>query len=155
MIMDDFLEFADATSVVNATGTFLIGDVVDLGLPGRDIGNGDEIYLVINVATAIIAASAGTIRFQLVSDAQPAIAVDGSASVHYDSGTFATNVLASTALPAGRSAVQVALPREGVVYERYLGVIAIIATQAVTGGAIDAFLTQDPSKFKAYPRASQ
>jgi hypothetical protein len=155
MIMDDYLEFADAVSVAAAAGTALIGDVVDLGVVPRDIGNGEDTYLVISVATAIIAASAGTVRFLLVSDAQTAIAVDGSATVHYDSGTFASNVLASTEMPAGRTLVTVALPREGKVYERYLGVLCIIASQTITAGAIDAFITKDPRGFKAYSRASQ
>lgn len=155
MIMDDYLEFADATSVAAAAGTALIGDVVDSGSVARDLGNGEEIYLVISVATAIIAAAPGTVKFQLVSDAQAAIAVDGSATVHYDSGTFASNVIATTEMPAGKTLVAVALPREGKIYERYLGILCITAAATTTAGAIDAFLTKDPKGVKMYPRASQ
>lgn len=155
MIMDDYLEFADATSVAAAAGTALIGDVVDSGPVARDLGNGEDIWLVISVATSIIAASAGTVKFQLVSDAQAAIATDGSATVHYDSGTFVSDILANTAMPAGKTLVAIALPREGKVYERYLGILCITATATTTAGAIDAFLTKDPKGFKAYPRASQ
>lgn len=156
MIMDDFLEFADAVTVAAAAGTALIGDVVDLGLPGRDIGNGDEIYFVVSVDTAIITAgSAGTVKFQLVSDAQAAIATDGSATVHYDSGTFATGAIAATFPTTGKTLIAVALPREGPAYERYLGVLCITATTTTTAGKINAFLAPDPRGYKAYPRASQ
>lgn len=151
MIMDELLEFADGVSVAAAAGTALIGDVIDLGATPQDYGNGEPMYLVIIADAAIIAASAGTIKFQLASDAQAAIATNGTATVHIDTGTFVTNVLADTALTAGKVAFMGALPvgaaRE---YERYLGVLATIATATVTAGAIDAFLTKDPSKWVAY-----
>jgi hypothetical protein len=92
MIMDERLEFADAASVAAAAGTALIGDVIDLGSVHRDIGAGQPLYLVITTDTEIITAgAAGTIKFQLVSDAQAAIATDGSATVHIDTGTFVTD----------------------------------------------------------------
>jgi hypothetical protein len=158
MIKDDYLEFADAVSVAAAAGTALIGDVIDLSSVHRDVGNGDEIYLVITVSTEIITGgTAGTLKFQLVSDAQAAIATDGSATVHYDTGTFVTDDAAANdnALNAGAILCAVALPREGKVYERYLGVLAITATTTTTAGAIHAFLTKDPRGYLAYPRASQ
>jgi hypothetical protein len=76
MIMDERTEFADATSSVAAVaGTALIGDVIDLGTVARDIGSGQQVFLVITVDTEIITAgAAGTIKFQLASDAQAAIA---------------------------------------------------------------------------------
>ena len=90
MILDSLLEFADATSVAAAAGTALIGDVIDLQ-EARDIGNGEPIYLVIQCDTSIITGgAAGTVKFQLASDAAAAIATDGSATVHYDTGTIVT-----------------------------------------------------------------
>lgn len=161
MIMDERNEFADATSVAAAAGTALIGDVIDLqglgpasaglGEPG-DIGNGQPIYLVITVATGIVAAGAGTISFTLASDAQAAIATDASASEHITVGPFVTQ--AATPAPgvaAGKVLACVALPLEGQTYERYLGVLCTIATQTVSAGAINAFLTLDPTGWRAYP----
>lgn len=88
MILDETLEFADAVSVAAAAGTALIGDVIDLET-ARDMGNGQPVYLVIQCDTSIITGgSAGTIKFQLASDAAAAIATDGSATVHFDTGTF-------------------------------------------------------------------
>jgi subtilisin family serine protease len=150
MILDNLLEFADATSVAAAAGTALIGDVIDLQ-EARDIGNGEPIYLVIQCATSIITGgNAGTIKFQLASDAQAAIATDGSATVHFDTGTFVTDGDDANALDAGASIAVVALPMEGTAYERYLGILCVTATTTTTAGAINAFLTKDVSKWKAY-----
>lgn len=155
MILDDFLEFADAVSVVGATGTALIGDVVDT-IVHRDIGSGQPLFLVVTVDTSVITAgAAGTIQFQLVSDAQPAIAVDGSATVHVSSGPLVTGVIGSTSpkLKAGQLAFSVALPMEGPVYERYVGILAVVGTTATSAGKINAFLTLDPTAWQDYPKA--
>ncbi len=148
MILDERLEFADAVSVAAAAGTALIGDVVDLGSVARDIGmGGPPMWLVITCDTEIITGgAAGTVKFQLVSDAQAAIAVDGTATVHYDSGTFVTDDSAAndTAMNAGEVIVAVPLPVQGKVYERYIGILCITATTTTTAGKINAFLTLDP-----------
>lgn len=154
MILDERLEFADAVSVAAAAGTALIGDVIDLQT-ARDIGSGEPLYLVITVDTSIITGgNAGTIQFILASDAQAAIATDGSASVHFTSKAFVTDDDALNDLDAGAVAVAVAIPMEGVAYERYLGILAVIATTTVTAGKINAFLTLDVAKWKAYADAA-
>lgn len=154
MIMDERTEFADATSVAAAAGTALIGDVMDLGAVHRDIGNGRAIWLVITTDTEIITGgSAGTIKFQLASDAQAAIATDGSATIHLDTGTFVTDDAAAndSQMNAGGVIACMQLPLEGKVYERYLGILAVIATTTVTAGKINAFLTLDPTGWRSYP----
>lgn len=156
MIMDERNEFADAASVVAAAGTALIGDVIDLGAVQRDVGHGEEIFLVITTDTEVITGGvAGTIKFQLVSDAQAAIAVDGSATVHIDTGTFVTGAANANAaqLNAGGVIYCGSLPSEGPVYERYLGILAVVGTTATTAGKINAFLTKDARKWRAYPDA--
>ena len=42
---------------------------------------------------------------------------------------------------------------KGAAYERYLGILATIGTTTVTAGAINAFLTRDPTGWKSYPDA--
>lgn len=155
MWLDERNEFADATSVAAAAGTALIGDVIDMGstTPG-DLGAGEPLYFVITTDTEIITGgSAGTIKFQLVSDAQAAIATDGTATVHIDTGTFVTDDAAANdaQLNAGGVIFAGPVPMEGHVYERYLGVLAVIATTTVTAGKINAFLTRDVTKWRAYP----
>lgn len=154
MILDKRTEFADAVSVAAVAGTALIGSQIDTSVI-RDLGNsGRPVYLVISVDTEIITGgSAGTIKFHLASDAQAAIAVDGTQSVHFTSRAFVTDDSAANdaAMNAGGVPVCIAIPLEGVVYERYLGILVEVITTTVTAGKINAFLTLDPKATKAYP----
>jgi len=156
MILDKSLEFCDATSVAATAGTTLIGNVINLQ-EARDIGQGQPVYLIITVDTEIITGgSAGTIKFLLASDAQAAISTT-TASIHYDSGTFVTDDSAAndSILNAGGTICCVALPMEGRVYEQYLGILCTIGTTTVTAGAVNAFLTLDPTGWKAHANAVQ
>lgn len=150
MIVDKLTEFCDATSVAGTAGTALLGSQIDLGV-ARDIGNGQPpLYLVIQCSTSIITGGvAGTIKFQLASDAAAAIATDGSATVHLDTGTFVTDGDDANALDAGDVIYVGPLPMEGRAYERYLGILCTIGTTTVTAGAINAFLTPNPQAWKA------
>lgn len=154
MILDKLNEFADAQSVVGAAGTINVGSQINLG-SARDIGSGEPLYLVINVDTSIITGGvAGTIAFQLASDSSAAIATDGTQTIHYTSKAFVTDDDALNELDAGETAVVIALPMEGVAYEQFLGVQAVIGTTATTAGNINAFLTHDVAKWKAYADAT-
>ena len=151
MILDEYTEFADAVSVAAAAGTALIGDVIDLGAESRDIGNGEPLYLVITTDTEIITGgAAGTVAFSLASDAQAAIATDGSATVHLVSPTYVTDDAAanSAQLNAGGVIFAGALPMG--TYERYLGILCTTGTTTTTAGKINAFLTKDVAKWQAY-----
>jgi len=60
MILDKRTEFCDATALnTGAAGTYLIGDQIDLGV-ARDIGTGEQLYLVITVDTPPTSAGAAT-----------------------------------------------------------------------------------------------
>lgn len=147
MILDDRNEFADATALSTAaTGLALVGDVIDLGTDG--INDVDDLYLVIQIDTAVTSAGAATVEFQLVSDAQAAIAVDGSASVHYKSAA-----IGKATLVAGYQVAQVELPKG--TYERYLGILQNVGTAALTAGKFNAFLTPVPVTAKSFPSPSQ
>jgi len=148
MILDERLEFCDATALnTGAAGVYLLGDQIDLTL-ARDVGSGEPVWCVITVDTLPVSAT-GTASFSLVSDAQAAIAVDGSATVHFTtSARLAANMAAGTVLAA------VALPIEGAVYERYLGILQTTAIAAFSAGKINALLTHDFAKWKAYADAT-
>jgi hypothetical protein len=148
MIMDDLLEFADATALsTSGTGIANVGDIIDLGATPQDFGNGHGMYLVIQVDTAVTSAGSATVSFQLVSDAG-AIATDGSASLHY-----ASAAIPKATLVAGYELVIPVPLSVGVEYERYLGVQQNVGTAALTAGKINAFLTKDPKGWKSYPDA--
>lgn len=147
MWMDALNEFCDAEALSTAaTGLALVGDVINLQ-QARDIAAGAKpIYLVIQVQTTVLAAGgAATVAFVLASDAQAAIAVDGSATEHFRSAA-----IAKATLVAGYELVM-PLPSEGPVYEQYLGILQDVSTNQLTAGKINAFLTTDPPVYKAYP----
>lgn len=145
MILSELDEFCDATALDTAgTGLALIGDVIDLSV-ARDIGVGEAVYLVIEVDTAVTSGGAATVEFDLASDAQAAIATDGSATIHAKS-----NAIPKATLVAGYVAFVIALPMEGAAYERYLGILQNVGTAALTAGKINAFLTCDVARWKAY-----
>lgn len=145
MILDERNEFCDATSAILAVGNAIIGDVMDLGATPtlRDIGNGQPVYLVIQVDTAFVGATSTT-QFQLASDSTANLAT--SKTVHLDTGAIPVATLV-----AGYTKIM-ALPSE-VTYERYLGLWETVGTANVTAGKINAFLTTDPARWTAYADA--
>lgn len=146
MILDKRNEFCDAVALnTGAAGTYLVGDQIDLGAVARDIGNGQPVYLVITVDTLPTSGGSATAQFSLASDASASIATDGSASVHFQTKAFTIAQMA-----AGTVLAAVALPMEGVAYERYLGILQTTGTAAFTGGKVNAFLTNDVAKWKSY-----
>jgi hypothetical protein len=148
MIIDKRNEFCDATALnTGSAGTYLIGDQIDLTV-ARDMGNGFAPYLVITVDTLPTSGGSATAKFILASDASASIATDGSASVHFETKAFAISEMA-----AGTVLAAVKLPMEGVAYERYLGILQTTGTAAFTGGKVNAFLTMDVAKWKAYDDA--
>lgn len=145
MILDKRNEFCDAVALnTGGAGTYLLGDQIDLGT-ARDMGNGEPMYLVITVDTLPTSGGSATAQFTLASDASASIATDGSATVHLQTKAFAISEMA-----AGTMLAAIALPMEGVAYERYLGVLQTTGTAAFTGGKINAFLTHDVAKWKSY-----
>lgn len=149
MIMDELLEFADATALgTSGTGRQLVGDVIDLGATPGLVGANAPMYLVGQVTTAITSGGSATVSFELVTDAQAAIAVDASATVH-----AATAAFPKATLVAGYQ-FAIALPFLGSTYERYLGVIANVGTAALTAGAVNLFITNEVPAWTAYPNAT-
>ena len=150
MILDKRTEFADAVALnTGAAGTYLIGNQIDLDAAQRDVGNGEPLYLVITVDTLPTSGGAATAQFTLASDDSASIATNGTASVH-----FVTKAFAISEMAAGTVLAAVALPIQGVAYERYLGILQTTGTAAFTGGKVNAFLTHDVAKWKAYADAT-
>lgn len=148
MIIDSRNEFADATALgTSGTGRALVGNVMDLGSASRDIGDGADLYLVIEVDTAVTSDGSATVSFELASDSGASIATDGTATVH-----IATAAIPKATLVAGYK-VAVCLPK-GAVYERYLGIVQNVATAALTAGKVNAFLTTDVATWRAYADAT-
>lgn len=148
MILDERTEFCDATALnTGAAGSYLVGDVIDLlpatTSPNTTVNEMSDLYLMLTVDTLPTSGGAATAAFSLATDAQAAIAVDGTQSEHFRTKAFtiaqmaAGTVLACIKLPSGA-------------YERYMGIVQTTAVAAFTGGKINAFLTNDPAVYRAY-----
>lgn len=141
MILDKRNEFADATALnTGGAGSYLIGDVIDTG--GDGLNDVEDLYFVVQVDTTATSGGSATGQFHLVSDAQAAIATDGSATYHYS-----TPAIPVATLAAGYQVCKVELPKG--TYERYVGVLQTTGTAAFTAGKINAFLTPTPVTWKA------
>lgn len=147
MILDELNEFADNLSVINNAGaTYILGDTIDLGATPtlRDLGPSQTLYVVARVSDAILAsAGAATVQFKLVSDSTADLAT--SPTTHLDSGA-----IAKATLVAGYTIFASQLPFGA--YERYLGITYTVATNNLTAGKVDAFLTADAAAWRAYAR---
>lgn len=147
MILDERSEFCDATALnTGAAASYLIGDVMDTTVIGRDLGQDVDLWLVITVDTAATSGGSATGQFHLCSDAQAAIAVDGTATYHASSAAIAVATLV-----AGYQVMAFRLPLG--TYERYLGIVQTTAVAAFTAGKVNAFLTPDVGKIKFYADA--
>ena len=142
MILDERNEFSDAQAVTASA----ISDVIDLGAAPttQDIGNGEPLYLVIQVDEQATAAGAATVTFSLESDSTADLAT--SATVHWTSSAIAKATLAP-----GYVVATIALPNGS--YERYLGVRYTVATGPLTAGKFSAFLAKNVAKWAALPDA--
>jgi hypothetical protein len=147
MILDERNEFADAAAIALNVGNAIAPntDVIDLGATPtlRGTGVGEPMYLVLQVDTAFVGATA-TIQFQLVSDSTADL--NTSRTVHIDTGAIGVATWA-----AGYTRV-FALPQD-FNYERYLGLWMTVATANVTAGKLNAFLATDVARWIAYPDA--
>lgn len=150
MIVDYLFQFADATSVGTPNNTTVnCGSQVDLQAAGANLGDGKPLYFVVQVTTAITSGGAATVSFLLSSDSTASIAVDGNQTIHLES-----DVIAKATLVAGYTlAFPVPLGISNT-YERYLGCqVRENAGQALTGGAINAFITDAVQSWRAVPNA--
>jgi len=145
MILDTYGTFCNGTALnTGGAGNYIVGDVIDLQAL-RDIGQSADLDLMVQIATTVASAGAATVQFSLVSDSTPTIATDGTATVHVASGA-----IGKATLVAGYAAMTLDLPLEDPAYERYLGIMQTTGTAALTAGAVNAFLVDEPAKWKAY-----
>lgn len=134
-----------------AVATTALGNVIDSGplggqnTPntnvGRDFGTGYPAWLYL-LFIATLAPTTGTVDIQLVSSAAAALT---SPNVMLDLTGGA--IAGTSAKFAAGAAFRVAMPRAGVGgttgWLRFIGINFIVATSALTGGTVNAFLSRD------------
>lgn len=141
MILDERNEFADATALnTGAAGDYVIGDVIDLGAAGRDIGNGADLNFVVQVDTTATSGGAATLAISL--------ATDDNASLSSPTKIVTSPAIPVASLVAGATLFRITVPAG--TYERYIGIVQTTGTAAFTAGKINAFLTADVANWKAY-----
>lgn len=147
MILDERTEFCDATALnTGAAGSYLIGDVVDTSV-ARDLGGDKALYLVVTVDTTATSGGSATGQFNLVTD--------DNASLTSPATLVSSKAWAVADMTAGKTLMAVQLPMEGTAYERYIGIQQVTGTAAFTAGKVNAFLTTDVARWKAYDSPSQ
>jgi hypothetical protein len=155
MIFDSRLEFADAATLATAVGTANLTNVIDTSTNAlnatRDLGNGEQLYLIITVDTDITSGGTGTLAFQLVSDSAAAIAVNGTQIIHATSRVVTVPAVATLAAKtkAGSTVWVLEIP-QGDDYKQYIGVQQVVGTAVLTAGKVNAFLTLDATGWRAY-----
>jgi hypothetical protein len=142
MILDERGEFCDATALnTGAAGSYLLGDVIDLGV-ARDLGGDQAVYLVVSVDTAATSGGSATGQFNLVTD--------DNASLSSPTVLVSSVAWPVASMTAGKTLMAVQLPMEGTAYERYIGIQQVTGTAAFTAGKVNAFLVDDVARWKAY-----
>lgn len=146
MFQDNELSFATAMTLNGfAVATTPFTNVIDTAPlggqntpnvnTGRNIGAGDEFWLYVLFTVAPTSGGGATIDLQLVTSAAAAL-TSPTLLIDITGGALAYN---GAGFAVGK-AYKFALPRA--TYLRYLGINAIVATAALTGGVVTAFLTR-------------
>lgn len=144
MYIDSQNEFSDSQVV---TATAVSTNVIELAdsTIQQDIGTGEGVYAIVSIPTASSGGTSPTLTVTIESAENEALSTN--AKVH-----FSTAALAAAAFQvAGKTLVCVRLPSDD--YRRYLGVRYTVTGGPLTGGTVDAFLTKDPQKYRAYADA--
>lgn len=155
MFVDTQAEFSDAQAV---TATAISSNVMDLqagvgagtniayGNTVMDVGQGEDVYLVVQTAVAITdAGSDATLTVTLESATDAGLTT--AAVVHFSTGAMAFASYAA----AGSIIAMIKLPVAD--YKRYLGLRYTVAAGPFLTGNIDAFLTHDVQRAKIYKSA--
>jgi hypothetical protein len=148
MYVDKQAEFSDNQAV---TATAISTNVYDLFPVGngvnsnavRDIGVGEDVYLVVQVDAAVTAAGAATVTVTLESSTTADLAT--APTVHFASTPFAI-----AALGANKTLMTFKLPADA--YKRYIGVRYTVGTGPLTAGSFSAFFAKDIQAFRAYSK---
>ncbi|MBD1555012.1 Bbp16 family capsid cement protein [Pseudomonas typographi] len=148
MYIDKQAEFSDSQAVTASAVSTNVYDLAPIGNSVnsnavRDIGVGEDVYLVVQVDTAATAAGAATVTVTLESSSTEDLATDPT--VH-----FSTTAYALADLTGGKTLAAIKLPADA--YQQYVGVRYTVATGPLTAGEFSAFLTKDVQAFRAYAK---
>lgn len=148
MINDAFLWLSGSPGAATGqavTATAVSTNTIDLS-QARDIGEGEPLYVEFIVDTAVTAAGAATVRFEVITSAAAALS---SPTVIAASGD-----IPKASLTLGQK-IQVAIPSQSItpLGQRYLGAQYTVSTGPLTAGTFTAVvnLGNQSQPQKSYP----
>ena len=137
MILDAELEFSNAQAITAAAAST---NYVDLGAV-RDIGTGEDLYVVVSVQTALTDGGSNTgTDVILYGDSTTTFTPDGSQTLFTFAQAAAAGVTKYAKLDPGSAPLQY----------RYVELYYSPTGANLTAGKFDAYLTKDISKWLAY-----
>ena len=131
-----------ATATANSGATAKVGGEIDL-VNARDIGNGKDMFLLIQIDTAFVGVGA-SFELKVVSSAATALTTP---TVHWTSGVVAV----SSAKNVVGNRWFARLPIDN--YLRYLGLTISVTGANITAGKLDAFLVPHDHKWTPFTEA--
>lgn len=135
---DTRTEFAHGETLGASTGTEVVGSVIDTEYTNVDFAVGHPVYVHIIVETSFDSATDGaSVEFQLVTDSVDPPAADGSETVH-----FSTGAIPEASLAQGFH-LCFPVPAGGLAKERYMAIQAVTTGEALTAGAVTAYIGLD------------
>lgn len=138
MYIDYETKLSSAQAVVSSGAS---DNYIDLGV-ARDIGNSEELYLMVQVTTTAASSGSTTVAFSLQCDDNTSFS---SAKTVIDSGA-----IAKATLVAG---YQMFIPIPPGCDEQYVRLYYTVGTANMTAGAFTAAIVQAPQLSKAYTGA--
>lgn len=143
MLLDKLTTFSEVQTVTTGSDTGIAStNVIDL-LSARDIGVGENLYLVVTVDTALSdSGNNSTLSVQTQTDDNESFTTATNTALIT---TFAVNTIAKTQV--------IKRVDPGMFNERYGRIFYLAANGALTTGAVSAFLVHDPDISRHYPDA--
>jgi hypothetical protein len=140
MYVDAQLLFSDAQAITAAAGST---NTVDLGAV-RDIGTGEDLYIVVSVDTAFTDGSSNsTLTVALEGDSTTSFTPDGTTDL------FTIPALAAV----GDKFIAKLSPGSAPLQYRYIRLLYTPNNGDLSTGAVTAFVTHNIDKFRAYADA--
>lgn len=131
MITDQLLKVSTAQTV---TATAVSTDTIDLSV-ARDVGEGQDLFMVFTVDEAVTAAGAATVDFQVI----------GSSAANLSSPVLigSSGPIGKAALPVGATVAVRLNAQVASLGQRYLGGNYVVATGPLTAGKFTANVVAD------------
>jgi hypothetical protein len=158
MYVDSQNEFSDAQQVLNTAisanvfdlfSVFQGGAAAGAGIPSAvtqntriDIGQGEDVYLLVNTIVAGSGGTAPTLTITLESADDAALTVNPT--VHFSSGALASAAF----FPVGANLVAIKLP--SALFRRFVGVRYTMTGGPLTTFTVDAFIAKDLQQNRIY-----